>query len=58
VDHFQQNFWLEDGTTMARVGNEFGSVTGRQGTLWMVGTVALKYTIIKWCNTINDDEKR
>jgi adenylosuccinate synthase len=35
----------EDGSTMARVGNEFGSVTGRQRRCGWLDLVALKYAI-------------
>jgi adenylosuccinate synthase len=35
----------EDGATMARVGNEFGSVTGRQRRCGWLDLVALKYAV-------------
>jgi adenylosuccinate synthase len=43
---------------MARVGNEFGSVTGRQRRCGWLDLVALKYAISKRCYAIDDDEGR
>ncbi|MBU2060354.1 MAG: adenylosuccinate synthetase, partial [Bacteroidetes bacterium] len=42
---FPTELFDEDGTTMARVGNEFGSVTGRQRRCGWLDLVALKYAI-------------
>jgi adenylosuccinate synthase len=42
---------------MARVGNEFGSVTGRQRRCGWLDLVALKYAIQERCYAIDDDEK-
>lgn len=42
---FPTELFDEDGTTMARVGNEFGSVTGRQRRCGWLDLVALKYAV-------------
>jgi adenylosuccinate synthase len=42
---FPTELFDEDGATMARVGNEFGSVTGRQRRCGWLDLVALKYAI-------------
>jgi adenylosuccinate synthase len=41
---------------MARVGNEFGSVTGRQRRCGWLDLVTLKYAVQVNGVTINDDE--
>ena len=56
---FPTELFDEDGATMARVGNEFGSVTGRQRRCGWLDLVALKICYPgKWCNAIDDDERR
>jgi adenylosuccinate synthase len=47
----------EDGATMARVGNEFGSVTGRQRRCGWLDLV-IKYAVQVNGVTTNDDEGR
>jgi adenylosuccinate synthase len=42
---FPTELFDEDGTTMAKVGNEFGSVTGRQRRCGWLDLVALKYAV-------------
>ena len=42
---FPTELFDEDGSTMAKVGNEFGSVTGRQRRCGWLDIVALKYAI-------------
>ncbi|HEY0046508.1 MAG TPA: adenylosuccinate synthase [Flavobacterium sp.] len=42
---FPTELFDEDGATMARVGNEFGSVTGRQRRCGWLDLVALKYAV-------------
>jgi adenylosuccinate synthase len=42
---FPTELFDDDGATMARVGNEFGSVTGRQRRCGWLDLVALKYAI-------------
>ena len=42
---FPTELFDEDGVTMARVGNEFGSVTGRQRRCGWLDLVALKYAV-------------
>ena len=42
---FPTELFDEDGATMAKVGNEFGSVTGRQRRCGWLDLVALKYAI-------------
>ncbi|MBF0695269.1 MAG: adenylosuccinate synthase [Flavobacterium sp.] len=43
---FPTELFDEDGATMARVGNEFGSVTGRQRRCGWLDLVALKYAVM------------
>ena len=42
---FPTELFDEDGATMARIGNEFGSVTGRQRRCGWLDLVALKYAV-------------
>ena len=56
---FPTELFDEDGETMARVGNEYGSVTGRKRRCGWLDLVALKYAVqINGVYSIDDDERR
>ncbi len=55
---FPTELFDEVGLEMAKVGREFGAVTGRPRRCGWLDLVALKICMSsKWCNAINDDER-